>query len=94
MMERKQDALRGVESPLFLWLKTRAPHRVAFASTPDVAKPSIAALPVHGASIADASTALVHRLACPCPHPQRPEDSQTMKPDRDGTFSPSSHQDP
>ena len=27
-MERKQDALRGVESPLFLWLTTRAPHRL------------------------------------------------------------------
>ena len=93
-MERKQDALRGVEIPLIFMAHNWAPKEVALASTPDVAKPSIAALPVHGASIADASTALVHRLACPCPHPQRPQDAQSMTPDRDGTFSPSSHKDP
>ena len=53
------------------------PHTGCVASTPDRAKLSRAAQPAHGASPADASTALVHRLASPCPHPQRPEGIQT-----------------
>ena len=55
----------------------QGPTQVAFASTPDSTKLSRAAQPAHGASTADASIALVHRLASPCPHPQRPEGIQT-----------------
>ena len=84
--ERKQDALRGVESPLIFMVRSWGPTQGPFASTPDVAKPSKAALPDHGASVAVASTALVHHLACLCPHPRRPDDTQTTTPDRGGTF--------
>ena len=55
----------------------QGPTQVAVGSTPDRAKLSRAAQPAHGASTADTSTALVHRLASSCPHPQRPEGTQT-----------------
>ena len=85
-MERKQDALRGVESPLIFIAYERGPTRALLASTPHVAKLSTIVLPVHGSNAGVASTALAHRLAYPCLHPQRHEGNQTKKPDRNGTF--------
>ena len=75
-MERKQDALRGVESPLIFMVHNRVPTQGPGSSTPD------------GASIADASTALVDSLACPGTHPRRPEGTQTTTPDRDKPLDP------
>ena len=62
-MGRKQDALRGFESPLTFMAHNRVTTQGPLASTPDVAKPSRAALPDHGASIGEGSTALAHHSA-------------------------------
>ena len=65
-MERKQDALRGVESPLIFmaYERERGPTQALLASTPHVAKLS--------ANVAVALTALAHAGA-----PQAPSSSFT-----------------
>ena len=65
--KRKQDALRGVESPLIFMAHEQTPTQVLLVSTPDDAKLSTIALPVHGVTVAVFSTEPAHRWACPCP---------------------------
>ena len=71
-MERKQDALRGVESPLIFMAYERGPTQALLASTPHVAKLSTIVRPVHGANVAVALKALAHAGA-----PQAPSSSFT-----------------